>query len=150
MLAAAQVVQAIADALRTVPAWADKVHTDRAHPFAEAELPAWRVVADDEDIELATVHWPATEQHTLLVDCEGSVRALDGLDAELNAMAEQALGALFGDLAKAQLGFGGRVTARCSRIGRRQQGDGEAAFGVVTLTLSLGFRVRQNAPDTIL
>jgi hypothetical protein len=148
MLAAAQVVEAIADLLRGVTGWDDKVFTDRAWPLAEAELPAWKVLADDEEIEPTGPTFPALQKHELVVLCEGSARAVSGLDAALNGLAATALATLFASKSAASLS-----PLNCSmavtRISRDMTSEGEAAVGRITLALRVRFHTFNNDPETI-
>jgi hypothetical protein len=149
-LAAAQVVEAVADRLRAVPAWvSDKVFTDRAHPFEESELPAWRVYADEEEVETTGPTYPAREKRELVVLCEGVARDVDGLDAVLNnELAAPALASLYATKAAASLS-----PLNCSmtttRIERARATEGEAAVGRITLALRVRFHTFNNSPETI-
>ena len=66
-LASAQLIDAIAALLRGVSGWADSVHTSRLWPLAEADLPAWRVQAEDETVDAHGIGFPAKQQHELEV-----------------------------------------------------------------------------------
>jgi hypothetical protein len=50
-LAAAQVVDAVAARLVPVVLSGGRVYTSRLWPLTEAEIPAWRVTAEDEEVE---------------------------------------------------------------------------------------------------
>lgn len=155
MLAAAQVIHALAERLRQAPAvlWAaTQVHTSRAWPLSEAELPAWKVVAAEEEVEPLTVHAPQLQDHSLSMQLQGYARAVNALDEQLHQLASQALAAVFGTPAAPDSlsALGGRVQLSLRRIERALQAEGDAAHGLVQLTLRAQFRTAANAPDTIL
>lgn len=152
-LAAAQIVEAVATLVRTAPVgmatpYIDSTHTDRAWPFAEDELPAWRVLADDEDIELVTMHYPAIERHTLVVLLEGRVRAVSSLDDAMNDMAATVLAAIFASAATASLS-GLAKTMRATSINRSPESEGQAAIGAIDIRLEVVFCTLSNDPSTI-
>lgn len=152
MLASAQVIDAIAVRMRGQPIAGSRVFTSRAWPLAIKDLPAWRVVADDEDIEPRTIHAGGPQLHTLTVKLHGICRAVDHLDDALHALASEAITALFNapgtpdDLAD----LAGRVQLVQRSISRELQGEGEATLGAITVTLGAQFNTRASAPDTIL
>ena len=67
-LAAAQIIDAIAARMTGLPLAGARVFTSRAWPLAEDALPAWRVLAANEDIEPTTVHPNARQEHRLQVE----------------------------------------------------------------------------------
>ncbi|MEI6196012.1 MAG: NAD(P)-binding protein, partial [Verrucomicrobiota bacterium] len=71
-----------------------RVFTDRAWPLDLSELPAWRVIAEDESVERLFVEI-AVNQHELTVACEGIVRAVANLDDAMHALAAQGMAAIF-------------------------------------------------------
>lgn len=152
MLASAQVVAAIAVRLRGLPLAGERVFTSRAWPLAEKDLPAWRVQAGDEAIELLTVHPAGPQQHTLEVQLHGICRAVADLDDVMHALASEAITALFNDPSApdALSQLAGRVPLSQSAIARELQGEGEATLGCITVTLIARFNTRGSAPDTIL
>lgn len=150
-LAAAQVVNAIATRITGLSLAGVRVYTDRAWPLAEDALPAWKVVAVDEDVDPQTIHAPVLEQHALQIELQGYAKAVAGLDDALHALASEALTALFNapGLPDALSGLTSTIiTTR--RIERAMQKEGEAVLGLVTITLRGEFRTLSNAPDTIL
>lgn len=152
MLAAAQVLNAIAARLTGLPLAGVRVYTSRAWPLASKDLPAWKVVAPDEDIEPMTVHRPTPQKHLLQVELLGHTRAVDDLDDRLHALASEALTAVFNEpgTPDALSAFDGKVQLSARRIERAMAGEGEAALGLVTITLRAEFNTLSNAPDTIL
>jgi hypothetical protein len=70
-LAAAQVVDALAARMTGLPLTGSRVYTSRLWPVSEAEMPAWRLTAEDESIEAQMAD--GTNQHLLVVQCEGLV-----------------------------------------------------------------------------
>lgn len=151
MLAAAQIIAAIAARLTGLPTAGDDVFTSRAWPLAEKDLPAWRVVAHDEDVEPITVHGPALEQHTLQVELHGFVQAVSAIDDALHALAAEALTAIFSTTPPADLytDIKPKLQVTLRRIERTLTKEGEAAVGLVLLTLRVVFRVKANAPETL-
>ena len=91
-IAAAQVLDALA--ARLAPTTATAVVTDRATPIDDGTLPAWRLVAEDESAELVDVS-ASVYRHALRIEARGSVRAVEGLDDAMNALASLGLAALF-------------------------------------------------------
>jgi len=161
-LAAAQVIDAIAGRINGLPLAGTDVFTSRAWPLTEEILPAWRVVAEDEEIEAMTVHRKTPQKHDLEVTLRGFARAVANLDDALNALAAEVLTAIFADVvvsdpladppvvadALDQLANKLQISAR--RIERGYGTDGEAALGAVTVTLKAVFKTMSNAPETII
>lgn len=152
MLAAQQLVDAIATRITGLALTGSRAYTSRMWPFDEADLPAWRVFAVDEDIEPATVHSPYINSHALQVELRGVARAVDNLDDLLNALASQALGALFVEpgVPDALSALMGKTALSARRIERGMSTEGQAVVGQLTLTLRVEFRTLSNDPDTIL
>lgn len=140
-LAAAQVIDAVAARIAALPAYAGKVHTSRAWPLAVADLPAWRVVAGDEQVEGAVLGERIGE-HTLQIEARGYCRATADLDDAMHAMAVAALPAVFAAAVPYDLELKG--------IDRDMQTEGEAAVGVITMRLQARYFVAAAAPETIL
>jgi hypothetical protein len=139
-LAAAQVVDALA--ARLVPQaglGAGGVKTSRVWPWGEEDLPAVRVFAQDEAVELATTG-EAINQHTLAVDAQYTVRATADLDDAMHALASAGLALLFAGA----LPHGLQLTG----INRETATDGEAAVGRITLQLRCTYFVAPGAPET--
>jgi len=139
-LAAAQVIDAVAARLVGATTAGTRVHTSRAWPLAEADLPAWRVTAEDETVEPATVG--SINEHSLSIAARGIVRAVADLDDALHALAEAALTALFVAPLPHRL--------RLEGIEREMSSEGEAAVGAITLHLRCTYYVKPAAPGTIL
>lgn len=140
-LAAAQVIDAVAARLAPVVLSDGRVFTDRAWPLDVSQLPAWRVTADDESVERQYVSQPVNE-HRLQISCEGLVRAVAGVDDAMHALAAQGMTTLFAEPVPHDL--------QLSSISRRVSTEGEAAVGVITISLVAVFAVDQSAPETIL
>lgn len=94
MLCAQQVVNLVAARLAAVPGWATKVSTDRFWPFDDADLPAWRVTAEDEQAELTEMS--GAHRHTLEVVAAADLRAVQGMDTAMHDLTATALQAVFG------------------------------------------------------
>lgn len=138
-LASAQVIDAIASRLVPVLLSGGRVYTSRLHPLAEADLPAWRVTAEAEDVELSQVD--GVNVHTLLIDCTGYVRATLNVDDAMHDLAAAGLTAVCAlpVLHRTQL----------QSIERELVSEGEAAMGAVRLRVATQFYVRPEAPETI-
>lgn len=140
-LAAATVVDAIAARLVPMVATGGRVYTSRAWPLALAGLPAWRVTAQDEIVQVQTMDG-AQQEHTLAVLAACTARATADLDDTLHALAASGLTLLFAGTVPYRL--------QLARITRHLQDDDTAALGVVTLQLSATFYTAPAAPETIL
>ena len=140
-LAAAQVVDAVAARLVPMVATGGRVYTSRAWPLAEADLPAWRVTAEDETVEALDLG-PTVQQHELTVVAECSTRSVADLDDALHALAASGLTLLFAGTPPHGL--------QLRSIDRTLATEGEAAVGRITLTLNATFQTAPNAPETIL
>lgn len=139
-LAAAQVVDAIVALLVPVTLSGGRVYPSRAWPLDEANLPAWKVFAGDEDINLATIN--DVEEHQLPIDAHGLVSVVADLDDAMNNLAAAGLTALFAGTPPHNL--------KCVGISRQVTTEGEAKVGLITLRLETTFFTRQSAPEIIL
>ena len=138
-LAAAQVVDALAARFIPVALSGGRVFTSRTHPLTEAEMPAWKVFADAEDVELS--HAEGVNRHTLLVECAGYVRALSDVDDAMHNLAAQGLTAAFA----LPVLHGSQLQG----IERELSKEGEAECGVIRIRIATQFYVRPEAPETI-
>lgn len=140
-LAAAQVIDALAARLVPVALSGGRVYTSRTWPLTQGELPAWRVLAADEN---ATRQYIGSQinEHALSVQCAGVVRATADLDDAMHDLAKQGLTALFAEPTPYDL--------QLDSISRSTSNDGEAAVGVITLNVTAKFAVDQTAPGTLL
>jgi hypothetical protein len=138
-LAAAIVVDALAALLVGQALGPGGVTTDRLHPWAEADLPACKVLPADESCELADVG--GLYQHDLSVNAEYSARAVAALDDTLHGLAEAGLARLFAGVPPYGLQLEG--------ISRSLATEGEAAVGRITLRLRCIYFVNPAAPGTI-
>lgn len=136
-LAAAQVIDALAARLATVPATAGRVYTDRARPLAT--LPAWRIVAGDESAQRA--YLDGGHQYDLQLEATAVVEAVDGVDDAMHALASAGLAALFAP----------PLLHGLEHTGTRRQlaAEGEARLGVITLQLRAQYFADPAAPDVI-
>lgn len=140
-LAAAQVVDALALRLAAQAGLgAGGVKTGRLWPWAESDLPACRVFAGDESVELAGID--RVNQHRLSVDVQFTARATADLDDALHALAAGACPLLFADPVPHALQLTG--------ISRTLATEGEAAVGQITLQLQATYFVLPAAPQVIL
>ncbi len=140
MLAAAQVVQSVATRLGTVVLSGGRVYTNRNHPLTEADLPAWRVYMDAEDVtgaELAGVN-----EHIGIVNAEGYVRDVTAADDAMNALASQGCAAVFATTSA----FGFQLQG----IDREPTREGESATALVRLRVAARYFVAPSDPETIL
>lgn len=140
-LAAAQVVSAVAALLAPMPATGGRVYTSRTWPLAESELPAWRVIAQDERVDASTLDYSA-QQHTLQLDAQCTARAVADLDDALHDLAASGLALLFAGAPPHGLQLTG--------IARDLGAEGEAAVGRITLQMQATFFTAPAAPETIL
>jgi len=141
-LAAAQVIDALVTRLIGATTAGSRVYPSRTWPLAEADLPAWRVVAGEEEaIDLAVIDATRVNEHQLMVEARGYVRAVADLDDAMHALAEAALPALFANPVPYGLELRG--------IGRDMSTEGEAAVGVITLRLAARYFVAPTTPGAI-
>jgi len=140
-LAAAQVIDALAARLVPVALSAGRVYTSRTWPLTEADLPAWRVTAEDESAVRQYVGQSINE-HTLSVACTGYVRAVADLDDAMHALAAQGMTALFAAPAPYDL--------QLDSISRSMSTEGESAVGFITVNVTARFAADQAAPETLL
>lgn len=129
-----------------------RVHLARAWPLGENQLPALRVLALDESLEVDAdedVTWPSRRTHRLDLQVQGAVRDADDVDAALDALELQVLQALEGSQAAVRL-----TPLNCAlrHVGssRRRTTEGEAAFAMVTVRFEVLFVTAANDPTTIL
>lgn len=148
-LASAQVIDAVVTRLSGNTPAGTRVYASRLWPLAEADLPAWRVSAGDEEIEAETVHYPAILLHRLPVRCEGYVKANADADDAMHAMAEQALTALYDTQPHATLGLSVQSN-HPARIERDVVSEGQANLGRITVELSIKYRTAANNPGTLI
>jgi len=115
---------------------------DRLHPFAEGELPAWRVVTDiPESVNRASIDGTINE-HRLPIAAEGFVRDVDATAAAADALASPALAALFAPPVPYGLQHEGTEF--------EADPDAEGAAGVIRLRLSAHYFVNPAQPDVLL
>lgn len=151
MLAAGQVIDAMASRLSGLPLAGTRIYTSRTWPLAEEELPAWRVLAKDEDIEPITVHPNALQTHALQIELRGYARAVADLDDALHALAAQAIAAVFSltPPADALASLASKMQLSQRRIERGMATEGEAVVGMVVVTLRAVYRTWAASPETL-
>jgi hypothetical protein len=140
MLAAAQVVDALAALVNAQAAVAGRVKTSRTWPWAEDQLPAARVFVSDE--VAAPVTMDGVHEHRLAVDVQYTTRAVADLDDAMHTLAADGLTLLFAGTPPYGLSLSG--------ISRETATEGEAAVGRITLQLQCLFHAAPSAPETIL
>lgn len=143
-LAAAQVVDALAARLAPVVLSGGRVYTSRLWPLTEADLPAWKVTAQDETVDSAQLDG-LLGQHTLSIEAAGFVRATADIDDAMNALAAAGLTALFVDPIPLP-----NVAMRLEGIDRDITQDGEASMGVIRLRIATTFFTNPAEPEIIL
>lgn len=115
--------------------------TSHPHPFAEDELPAWRVEYQVEPTENASLD--GINQHVLSIKAKGYARAVDDLESALNTLASAAMSAVFASPVPYGLSLEGEVT-------RDMANEGQAAVGVIELPIQALYFTRPSSPETIL
>jgi hypothetical protein len=141
-LATQTVADAIVARLSGATDAADRVYSDHPWPFAESELPAWRVEVFEEPSQGAMLSGDTNEYRPRIV-VSGVVRATDAVDAELNALVADALPALFA----APIPYGLELDGE---IERAHATEDAAAVGRVSLPLRALYFAALTAPETIL
>ena len=137
--AAATVVNAVAARLLPVALTGGRVKTSRTWPWAEAELPAWRVYAQEEPVDTAELG--GINVHRLLIQCDASARATADLDDALEALSAAGQAAIFAAPVPYSIQLEG--------IDRAMSTEGEASVGVLSLSLRATYYVHPAAPNTI-
>lgn len=137
MLASGEIVHAVAARITGLPLGA-AVATDRTWPLSESDLPAWRVVEVDDEIDPGTVHRLAQQKHALQIELRGTVRAVSGVDDAARAIVQEALAALFAvsppdDALKSVNLRNVQITLR--RIQFEYEEAGQAVLGRAVVTL---------------
>lgn len=117
-------------------------HTDHPHPFDASELPAWRVLYEQEQHEAATLAG-TTVQHRLPLKLQGIARNTTDAMSAMNAMAATALPLVFAPPIPYGLEPDGEIT-------RELQGEGQAAVGVIEIPIRATYFTAITAPETIL
>jgi hypothetical protein len=139
-LAAAQVINTLAARLAPMPATSGRVYTSRLWPLTEADLPAWRITAEGEQVEVAELE--GVNMHSLTVSAKAYARATADIDDVLDALASSGLALLY----SATVPYGLQLES----IDRDLATEGEAAVGVITLTSRAIYFVAPGSPETIL
>lgn len=139
-LAAAQIVDALAARLTPMAATGGRVYTSRAWPISEAELPAWRVTAETEEVQAATVD--GVNQHLLTVRARLHAAAVADLDDVLHTLGGDGCALLFAPPVPYALQLVG--------IEREALAEGESALGALTLELQALYFVHPAAPGAML
>jgi hypothetical protein len=152
MLAAGQVVAAVAQRITGLSLAGSAVFTDRTWPLSETQLPAWKVLAADESVAPMTIHPDPVFAHELQVEMHGFAQGVSGLDAALNGLASEALTAIFrtSGTPDALDAIDRKLQLSLRRIERSMTKEGEAAMGLVLITLRANFKTRASAPDTLI
>jgi len=141
-LAAAQVIDAVAALIAPQAGLGSGgVKTSRNHPWAEADLPAVRVFANDEQVEQLTLDG-SINRHTLAISAQYATRAVSDVDDAMHSLAAAGLALLFAGSPPHNL--------QLTQIEREMATEGEAAVGAITLQLQAIFHVAPAAPETIL
>lgn len=148
MLAAQQIIAAIAARLSGNTAAGTRVYTDRLWPLTEEKLPAWRVVDLSEEVTAATVHWPVVQQHEMLVGLQACAEAVSGIDAQINALRLEALQCLFDTQGHSTLALDVQMAQRgTGPLQPIESADRQIAQR--TVQLSVSYRTRADQPETI-
>lgn len=145
MLAAAQIRADVAGLLTGLPLTGARVFPGRSAPLGPDELPAWVVTIESDETDAAGMHYPAEEDHTLVLLAEFKARDPDDLEALFDAAELQARNALGGNSATPP-----PHQLRVLSTRRIPQREGEAAAGTLRLRLETFYVVAQDDPETLL
>lgn len=149
-LASAKVLDQIAENLVAGATGADsRVYTSRFWPLQEADLPAIKVVAEDELIEPQGISLPIRLRHELIVAVDGYVKATDNADDAMHTLAYEVMVALFGTDAAATLEPLDSVAMRPIEIARSIDETGPAQMGRITVRLSIQYWTASNEPQNL-
>lgn len=148
-LASSKVIDQIAKTLTDADVAAGRVYTSRFWPLSEDELPAVRVVAEDEVIEATSINLPLRLVHEMTVALDCFVRAVDDADDAMHEIAYAVMLALFGTDESTTLQP--LQSVQMAPVGiSRGVGDGdEAALARITVRLRVLFQTRSNAPENL-
>jgi hypothetical protein len=150
-IAAAQAVSRIAELLAAGPTAAGSaVYTGRTASLQEGQLPAWVLYAEGETIQTEGLEWPAVQEHELRVTASGLVALSTDLEAELHALSEQGITALFATPEAARLAPLPECDMRLLGIDRSLSTLGPLEVGQVTLAIGVRYRTAANAPGTLI
>lgn len=127
----------------------NRVYTSRFWPLAEDELPAIRVVAEDETIEATSIGLPLRLVHELPVSVDCYVRAVDDADDSMHEIAYGVMLALFGTDEAATLQPLTSVVMTPSGITRGVGEGDEAALARISVRLLVRYQTRSNAPENL-
>jgi hypothetical protein len=139
-LAALQVVDALIARLMPMPATGARIFDSRTVTITESDLPCWRVTAEDEPVQGASID--GMDQHDLEIQASVYCRDTLALDRELSALVASGLALLFADPRP----FGLQHTNTLRGV----VDVGEAAAGRYTLMLRATFFVNPAQPETLL
>lgn len=140
-VASAQVLALAVGRLAATATAGARIFTDRRRPITAAELPAWRVLRTDEPAAQEYLS-PVVNEHTLTIDCDGLVRAIDEVDDALDVLLIEGQAALFAEPVPHQF--------QLTNISRGLDTEGETAVGRISITLTAKYLVDQAQPETIL
>jgi hypothetical protein len=140
-LAAAQVIDALAARLVPLAATGGRVYTSRAWPLSEADLPAWKVTAEDEAVSAERGMVEPINLHELIVNAKAIASATADLDDTLHALAAGGLALLFAGTVPHGMELRG--------LRREMSPDAEAKAGAITLQLRCRFWVNPATPESI-
>lgn len=126
-----------------------RVYPDRFWPLTEADLPAIRVIAEEELVEVQSINLPMRQRHELLVNVDGYVRAVSAADEAMNDLGFQILDGLFSTNTLATLSPLESCSMKLTGM-RRGVGEGaEAAMARITVQLAVQFFTSSNEPQNL-
>lgn len=148
MIAAQQVVEAVKAVLTGATDAGTRVYSDRLWPLDEDKLPAWRVFVEDEEITAATIHWPQLRDHALTLVVQGSVQAVSGADAALQALRAQGCTALLAAAGPVVLGLPVSILEERSATLSMSEGH-DRQLAQIDMRMRICFQTYANAPESL-
>jgi hypothetical protein len=126
------------------------VYSDRLWPLTDSKLPALRVFVHEEEVAPQVVHFPALQEHNVKLGVQMCAEAVSGIDAVLNALKLQIVGALFDTVEHATLNLADYLEMTLAGTGPLQPIESaDRQIAQRTLLLAVRYRTFSNAPEVI-
>lgn len=121
-----------------------RVYPNRIQPMADANLPGLRIFADDESVEVQTMHAPYLMERALRLVVECCAKSTTALDDTLDLMSKEVEIALATGIT-----FGSRVLVPLYAGMSFDDDQSDKPVGVKRLNFTFTYSCMSNAPDTL-